>query len=47
MAVMEDVLELYAEPYNPQRLLVCFDETSTTLGRYQGTIACVARTLQA
>ena len=28
---MEDVLDLYAEPYDPQRPLVCFDETSTQL----------------
>jgi hypothetical protein len=28
---MEDVLELYAEPYDPQRPTVCFDETSTQL----------------
>ena len=31
MAAMEDVLDLYAEPYNPQRPVVCFDETSTQL----------------
>jgi len=28
---MEDVLDLYAEPYAPQRPVVCFDETSTQL----------------
>ena len=28
---MEDVLDLYAEPYDPERPLVCFDETSTQL----------------
>ena len=28
---MEDVLELYAEPYDPQRPVVCLDETSTQL----------------
>ncbi len=28
---MEDVLELYAEPYDSQRPVVCFDETSTQL----------------
>ena len=28
---MEDVLELYAEPYDPHRPVVCFDETSTQL----------------
>ena len=28
---MEDVLDLYAEPYDPDRPLVCFDETSTQL----------------
>ena len=32
VAHMEDVLDLYAEPYDPQRPLVCFDETSTQLG---------------
>ena len=31
MAAMEDVLELYAEPYDPWRPVVCFDETSTQL----------------
>ena len=31
MAQMEDVLDLYAEPYDPQRPVVCFDETSTQL----------------
>ena len=29
VAAMEDVLDLYAEPYDPQRPVVCFDETST------------------
>lgn len=28
---MEDVLELYAEPYDPQRPVVCFDECSKEL----------------
>ena len=31
VAHMEDVLELYAEPYDPERPVVCFDETSTQL----------------
>ena len=31
MAHMEDVLDLYAEPFDPQRPVVCFDETSTQL----------------
>ena len=31
MAHMENVLDLYAEPYDPQRPVVCFDETSTQL----------------
>ena len=31
MAAMEDVLDLYAEPCDPQRPVVCFDETSTQL----------------
>ena len=31
MAHMEDVLDLYAEPYDPQQSVVCFDETSTQL----------------
>ena len=31
MAAMEDVLELYAEPYDSQKPVVCFDETSTQL----------------
>ena len=28
---MEDVLDLYAEPHDPSRPVVCFDETSTQL----------------
>ena len=28
---MEDVLELYAEPYDPERPVVCFDEKSLQL----------------
>ena len=28
---MEDVLDLYAEPYDPERSVVRFDETSTKL----------------
>ena len=31
VAVMEDVLDLYPEPCDPQRPVVCFDETSTQL----------------
>ena len=31
VANMEDLLDLYAEPYDPQRPVVCFDETSTQL----------------
>ena len=31
VANMEGVLDLYAEPYDPQRPVVCFDETSTQL----------------
>ena len=31
VANMEDVLDLYAEPYDPQRPVVCFDETSIQL----------------
>ena len=31
VATMEDVLDLYAEPYDPERPVVCFDETSTQL----------------
>ena len=30
VAAMEDVLDLYAEPYDPRRPVVCFDETSTS-----------------
>ena len=26
---MKDVLDLYADPYDPQRPVGCFDETST------------------
>ena len=28
---MEDVLDLYVEPRDPERPVVCFDETSTQL----------------
>ena len=31
VACMEDVLDLYAEPYDPERPAVCFDETSKQL----------------
>ena len=31
VANMEDLLNLYAEPYDPRRPVVCFDETSTQL----------------
>ena len=31
VAHMEDVLDLYAEPHDPHRPVVCFDETSTQL----------------
>ena len=31
VAHMEDVLDLYAEPHDPQRPVVCFDETSKQL----------------
>ena len=31
VAAMEDVLDLYGEPYDPERPVVCFDETSTQL----------------
>ena len=31
VAHMEDVLDLYAEPFDSQRPVVCFDETSTQL----------------
>ena len=31
VAHMEDVLDLYQEPHDPQRPVVCFDETSTQL----------------
>ena len=31
VAAMEDVLDLYAEPYDPERPVVCFDETSKQL----------------
>jgi transposase len=31
VAAMEDVLELYAEPYDPRRPKVCFDETNRQL----------------
>ena len=30
VAAIEDVLDLYAEPYHPSRPVVCFDETSTS-----------------
>ena len=31
VACMEDVLDLYAEPYDPKQSVVCFDETSKQL----------------
>ena len=31
VARMENVLDLYAEPYDPNRPVICFDETSTQL----------------
>ena len=31
VAHMEEILDLYAEPYDPQQPVVCFDETSTQL----------------
>ena len=31
VAHMEDVLDLYSEPYDPQRPVVCFDESSTQM----------------
>jgi transposase len=31
VAAMEDVLDLYTEPYDPQRPKICFDETSKQL----------------
>ena len=31
MAQMEDVLDLYEEEYDPERPVVCFDETSKQL----------------
>ena len=31
VAPREDVLDLYAEPYDPQRPVVCFDESSTQM----------------
>ena len=31
VAAMEDVLDLYSEPYDAERPVVCFDETSTQL----------------
>ena len=31
VARMEDVLDLYAEPYDPQRPVVCFDESSVQM----------------
>ena len=48
VAAMEEVLDLYAEPYDPQRPVVCFDETSTPVaGGYQGTAAGKAWASQA
>ena len=31
MAAMEDVLDLYEEPYDPMRPVVCFDESPKQL----------------
>lgn len=38
---MEDILSLYAQPYNPQRPMICFDEKSyQLLGHTHPPIAC-------
>ena len=48
VAHMEDVLDLYAEPYDPQRPVVCFDETSNpVVGRDAARSASPAGTPQA
>ena len=45
---MEDVLDLYAEPYDPHRPVVCFDETSTQLlAEVRDSVARPARTTAA
>ena len=36
VACMEDVLDLYEEPYDPKRPAVCFDETSKQLAGRSG-----------
>ena len=43
VANMEEVLDLYAEPYDPRRPVVCFDETSTQLLADTRTSAVPAR----
>ena len=41
---MEDVLEVYARPYDPRRPVVCMDETNKQLiGEVRETIAGRAR----
>ena len=48
MAAMEDVLDLYAEPCDPQRPVVCFDETSTQLlAETRAPLPAAARTPEA
>ena len=42
VAAMEDVLDLYSEPYDAERPVVCFDETSTQLLADQGAAAGTA-----
>ncbi len=34
IAKMEDVLEVYERPYNPQELVICVDEKPITLPQY-------------
>ena len=37
VACMEDALDLFAEPYGPNRPVVCFDETSKRLVAEKGS----------
>ncbi len=47
VAAMEDVLALYAEPYDPRRPTVTFDETSLRIDcRDARPSACPARTAE-
>ena len=44
VAAMEDVLDLYSEPYDPERPVVCFDDLHPASGGHQRTVAGTSET---